>query len=718
MKKFFYTTCLTLISFIQVAKAQNVYIPDANFKAALVNNPAINTSNDNDGEIQLSEAGAYTGSIDVSNLGITDLTGIEAFTGITYLNCSYNSLDSLDISFNTALVNLICGDNSLMSLNVYQNTFLQFIQCDYNQLTSLDVSNNTALTRLFCVHNQLTSPYLVLNTALETLNCSYNQLTSLDVSQNRALSSLSCGSNQLTSLNILQLTALNDLECSSNQLTILDISDNFMLTYLSCGSNQLTSLDLSNHSALSELRCDYNQLSSLDVSNNTGLTNLTCYNNQLTSLDVSANSILTQLVCATNQLLSLNLKNGNNTNISYISATDNPSLTCIQVDDAAYMNTNWSAGKDAAASYSTNCGGCTAYTTSFGIASGSPSNICSGGSTNLAVTIANASASVAYFDVNYTDGLNHIGSRYFVSGPNTTITIPVTPSSSTTYTLENVFDASGCQAIIEDTFAIVTVFASPTVTTIPVATTNLCPGTTVKFTASVSPNYLWSNGKTTRSITVRTPGDYSVSTTQQQGCTNTSAATSVTYQVCGAPSSINVTNVGGTNAQVDFTGVACGQSYELRYKEKGSTLWTNINNITATPYTLNGLLPNTRYLLQMRTNCSITPVRNSGYSLTTRFNTTALLMQNKIAGSEIQEGSSFNAIIYPNPAKSTVTLSINGNKAEVSVTITDLSGKTLWQALHVKDAQMKLPVEKFASGIYIISVNNAKEIKVLKLVKD
>ena len=31
------------------------------------------------------------------------------------------------------------------------------------------------------------------------------------------------------------------------------------------------------------------------------------------------------------------------------------SLTCIQVDDVAYMNTNWSAAKDTGATYSLNC---------------------------------------------------------------------------------------------------------------------------------------------------------------------------------------------------------------------------------------------------------------------------------------------------------------------------------------------------------------------------
>ena len=42
-----------------------------------------------------------------------------------------------------------CCENQLTSLNVSNNTALEFLNCHTNLLTTLDVSNNTAL-RLFC----------------------------------------------------------------------------------------------------------------------------------------------------------------------------------------------------------------------------------------------------------------------------------------------------------------------------------------------------------------------------------------------------------------------------------------------------------------------------------------------------------------------------------------------------------------------------------------
>ena len=94
---------------------QNVNIPDANFKAYLVGNTAINTNGDS--EIQLSEATAFNDGIYCSNMNISDLTGIEAFTSIIYLLCQNNQLSSLYLADNISLYALVCSNNQLTSLD-------------------------------------------------------------------------------------------------------------------------------------------------------------------------------------------------------------------------------------------------------------------------------------------------------------------------------------------------------------------------------------------------------------------------------------------------------------------------------------------------------------------------------------------------------------------------------------------------------------------------
>ena len=203
--------------------SQDVTIPDSNFKNYLVADNAINTNADN--EIQVAEANAYTGLINCPGLGISDLTGIEAFTALTVLYCYDNQLTSLDVSSNTALTDLYCFVNQLTSLDVSSNTALTDLYCFANQLTSLNVSGATALTNLVCYDNQLTSLDVSSNTALTDLECDDNQLTSLDVSSNTALTDLYCFDNQLQCLNANNGQNFISFFCNPNQLSCVSVSD-------------------------------------------------------------------------------------------------------------------------------------------------------------------------------------------------------------------------------------------------------------------------------------------------------------------------------------------------------------------------------------------------------------------------------------------------------------------------------------------------------------
>jgi hypothetical protein len=482
------------------ASAQNVNIPDANFKAYLVGNTAINTNSDT--EIQVSEASAFSGLINCTGLSISDLTGIEAFTALTDLNCFLNSITTIDLSQNTALLFLQLSANPLTSLNISTNTALLTLKCNSTSLTSLDISNNTNISNVWCNSSSLTSLTVGSNTTLIQLECSsnaltnidvsmapnlytfycdFNALTSLDLSNNVGLTNLKCQVNALTSLNIANgnntvisvynstfnpnltcievddvaysttnwtsvdpvssyslscgpplctvnipdanfkaylvgntsintngnteiecseataftgfincnslsitdltgieaFTALTELYCNDNFLTSIDLTQNTALTYLHCYQNLLTTLNVSQIVDLGHINCWGNQLTSIDVSTNinltyfvVGLNSLTtldmsqnlllnvldCRDNLITNLDLSQHTNLNQLFCLNNSLTSLNLTNGSNTSLFIFYATNNPNLTCIQVDDAAYSTTNWT-NIDAQTSFNTNCNG-------------------------------------------------------------------------------------------------------------------------------------------------------------------------------------------------------------------------------------------------------------------------------------------------------------------------------------------------------------------------
>jgi hypothetical protein len=177
--------------------------------------------------------------LDLKYTMVYDLTGLEDFTGLTYLNCWSRPLTNLDLSQNTALTELRCERTNLNSLDLSNNTALETLICYQNQLTSLDVSGCTALETLHCADNQLTNLDLSNITALTFLDCYYNQITSLDLTNNTALTQLWCGRNQLTSLDLTNSTALTHFACANGQLTCLNIknSNNQNITVFNATNN-------------------------------------------------------------------------------------------------------------------------------------------------------------------------------------------------------------------------------------------------------------------------------------------------------------------------------------------------------------------------------------------------------------------------------------------------------------------------------------------------
>ena len=241
-----FTACVTDVVDNPVPPEKTIAIDKANFPDDNFREYLLNQDYGQDGVLTETEI-MFIDDMDVYDMEISSLQGIEYFTALTVLDCEDNELTTLDISKNTALVKLYCSMNYLTSLDITNNVALKCLSCYDNELTSLDVSKNTALT---------------------FLDCEENKITALDISKCTELESLTCGDNELTQLDISNLTYLESLNCYYNNLTTLDVSNNPNLEYLKCENNQLSSLDISNNPNLGLVFCDGNQISSLDFTNN------------------------------------------------------------------------------------------------------------------------------------------------------------------------------------------------------------------------------------------------------------------------------------------------------------------------------------------------------------------------------------------------------------------------------------------------------------------
>ncbi|MNQ21726.1 Internalin-J precursor [compost metagenome] len=327
-------------------------------------------------------------TLDLSNSSIVNLTGIEGFTAVETLNISNNLITKVDLSKNTALKTLNASNNtaltcikvadleSVKSWNITKDPAASLsLDCEVYTLIpdskfedvlislKIDRDGKNGKVKTESISNILYMNELSLKgitdlTGIEDfksliqLDVSRNNLTSLDVSNNQALTNLNASGNKIENVKLPTNNTLTSLTLNSNNITAVNLSNHANLMYVDLRANKLATLDLSKNIKIKDLDVSKNQLVTLDIKANTELTQLTCYTNNIRTLDISKNSKLTSANLGANKLVNLNVKNGKNTLLTYVNFTENPNLTCIQVDDLAFSNQNWATKKDLTAAFS------------------------------------------------------------------------------------------------------------------------------------------------------------------------------------------------------------------------------------------------------------------------------------------------------------------------------------------------------------------------------
>ncbi|HQV52019.1 MAG: T9SS type A sorting domain-containing protein [Flavobacteriales bacterium] len=247
--------------------------------------------------------------------GITDLSGVEYFTGLVELRANNNAITTLnELPPNLEILNLRI--NNLTSLPTLPNT-LEDLDCSVNVITGLpDLPQS--LIELDCTSNQINS-LPALPSTLDALYCGINPLFQLPTLP-PALRRLGCVATSLTALPTLP-PMIWTIDCSGNQLSVFPAIP-ASLQYLSCSQNNLSvlptlptgmeSLDCrSNPSlvlpslppALNVFWCDAININTLPPLPNT-IISLSCGDLNLTALPTLPDS-LQYFNCANNQLTTL-----------------------------------------------------------------------------------------------------------------------------------------------------------------------------------------------------------------------------------------------------------------------------------------------------------------------------------------------------------------------------------------------------------------------------
>ena len=350
-------------------------------------------------------------SIDLSqntNLTFLEIKGNDNLTTIDLskntqlqeLNISDGALTRLDISKNPLITKLFCSGNSnLSALNLKgradqaafeagstfnSNPKLSCIEVDdIDYATANWLNKDTSATyystgcpttsipdpkfELALINNQLDDVIdgkvftgnIVNAKELYLSGYGISDLTGIEAFV--SLNMLEAPDNNLTNIDVSKNILLTELYLSDNKLENVDVSKNLALTNFDIQRNQVKFIDVSKNLALNSLFVRNNQLKAIDVSKNIELQYLFCKDNKITKIDISQNVALIQLEVNNNSLVNVNLK-GNTNNIDYLELSNNPLLSCIEVDDIDFAengsHSRWF--KDNFASYSITP--CNAYT--------------------------------------------------------------------------------------------------------------------------------------------------------------------------------------------------------------------------------------------------------------------------------------------------------------------------------------------------------------------
>lgn len=205
-----------------VVAAFKTLIPDDNFRKAvneLIFGGAVKDNENLTAEMQAKIA-EYTGKLDISGKEITNLLGIQYFTGITELDCSHNNIALLDLSKLPNLTNVKADYNDLADVTLAKDGKPETLNLANNNLATLNLAGYTTVKSLDVSNNKLTTLNLAGLYQLTTLDCSDNALSSFGVEGLVGLETLISDGNAVLAMNVSSLKNLKVLENRKSEITL------------------------------------------------------------------------------------------------------------------------------------------------------------------------------------------------------------------------------------------------------------------------------------------------------------------------------------------------------------------------------------------------------------------------------------------------------------------------------------------------------------------
>lgn len=265
------------------------------------------------------------------NRSIKTMQGIEDFASLRVLDCAFNEIENLYLNQNQNLESLLCDFNQITSLYLNSNFKLKELWCNNNNLSTLQIQNGN--NRSFAASDTFSQGYSS-NTFLAHNNPNLECIEVDDPYWSNVYWQSIDTQSFFTSF------------CPSDDRFTHIPDINFETKLIALGLDEFPTdkaVKTSNIDTLKKLDVSFLAIKSLSgIEDFAALEELNCSRNEINFLILSKNENLIFLNCESNQLNFLDLKNGNNSNFIHYNSLQNPSLSCIFVDNKIWSQQNWS----------------------------------------------------------------------------------------------------------------------------------------------------------------------------------------------------------------------------------------------------------------------------------------------------------------------------------------------------------------------------------------
>ena len=314
------------------------YFPDKGFRSYV----KLSIDVDNDGKLSTDEIKAVTSISIAEKPSLTNVDGIELFTGLKFFSSSGNkNIKRIDLSQNKELIEFEFAESKASEINLSGCTKLKKFESDTSKINSIDVSGCKSLESIHLgfPHNLKKLNISKCNN-LKYVRATCNHIKKLDLSACTKLLRLEVSGNDISKIDVSKCKKLKDLSVDDNKLKKLDVSKCRKLEFLCAGNNKLKTLNLSKCKNLKNVYIENNRLNRLNVSKCSKLETLYADSNRLKKLSLAKCNSLKNLDVAKNKLRKLKTSNCKKlkflscykNKIKRLNITKNKKLQHVEVD--------------------------------------------------------------------------------------------------------------------------------------------------------------------------------------------------------------------------------------------------------------------------------------------------------------------------------------------------------------------------------------------------